>query len=153
MLRKRLRLRDFDYRDNGAYFVTACTRTRSAVLIDRVKVVVEEELKALAGRFPGVTLDLFVVMPDHVHAIILMSDSATDLPRIMQAFKSLSTLRLKQEGLCGPIWQRGYFDRVIRNDRELAALREYIQNNPLALEIKDLELSQGPSKLGLYTPR
>jgi len=83
MLRKHLRLRDFDYRDNGAYFVTAC--------------------------------------------------SATDLSRIMQAVKSLSTLRLKREGLCGRIWQRGYFDRIIRNDHELEVLRF------------------GPSKLGPYT--
>jgi REP element-mobilizing transposase RayT len=52
-----------------------------------------------------------------------------------------SALRLRREGLRGQIWQRGYFDRVIRNDRELDALREYIQNNPLALEIKYLELT------------
>ena len=62
----------------------------------------------------------------------------------MQAFKSLSTLRLKREGLCGRIWQRGYFDRVIRNERELDVLREYIQNNPLALEIRILDWATRP---------
>ena len=140
MFRKRLRLRDFDYRSNGAYFVTVCTVARSAVLIDHVKFVVKEELSALAVRFPGLSLDQYVVMPDHVHAIILISNCDANLPHIMQTFKSLSTLRLRREGLRGQIWQRGYFDRVIRNDRELDVLREYIQNNPLALEIKDLEL-------------
>jgi putative transposase len=140
MFRKRLRLRDFDYRSNGAYFVTACTEGRSALLIDHVKVVVEEELSALPVRFPGLSLDQYVVMPDHVHAIISISNRGADLPHIMQAFKSLSTIRFREDGLRGRIWQRGYFDRIIRNDGELDALREYIQNNPIAQEIKGLDL-------------
>jgi REP element-mobilizing transposase RayT len=137
MFRKRLRLRDFDYGSNGAYFVTVCTDGRSALFAGDAGVLVEHELTALTVRFAGVTLDEYMVMPDHLHAIILILNGAVDLPHIMQAFKSLSMLRLRERGLRGRIWQRGYFDRVIRNDRELDALRNYIRTNPLAKQIVD----------------
>jgi REP element-mobilizing transposase RayT len=91
---------------------------------------------ALSTRFPGAGLDEHVVMPDHVHFILQLNGATVPLPRIIQAFKSLTTIAsariLRISGL--RIWQRGYYDRVIRNDEELLALRQYIRNNPLAVE-------------------
>jgi putative transposase len=136
VVRKRRRLRDFDYSTDGGYFVTVCSHNRLALFTGDAKTDVENELSAIETRFPGATLDEFIVMPDHVHAILMFSSCGVTLPRIIQAFKSLCTARLRVRGVTGRIWQRGYYDRIIRNEIELAALREYIHNNPLAEEIK-----------------
>jgi putative transposase len=67
----------------------------------------------------------------------LFNESSVDLPRVIQAFKSITTLRLKRQGFKGErFWQRNYYEHVIRGPEELTRIREYIQNNPLALELK-----------------
>jgi REP element-mobilizing transposase RayT len=136
VIRKRLRLQDFDDSSNGGYFVTVCSHDRHPLFTGDAKTDVENELSAIETRFSGATLDEFIVMPDHVHAILMFSNCGVTLSRIIQAFKSLCAARLSARGVAGPIWQRGYYDRIVRNEIELAALREYIHNNPLAEEIK-----------------
>jgi putative transposase len=134
--RKRQRLRDFDYSSPGFYFVTICTAGRAVRLVGAVETLIRDEMLALSVRFPGAILDEHVVMTDHVHLILQLNGATVPLPRIIQAFKSLTTIAsarmLRMSGL--RIWQRGYYDRVIRSDEELLALRQYIRNNPLALE-------------------
>jgi putative transposase len=136
MTRKRLRLLEFDYSSNGAYFLTICSHDRRVLFFGDAKTDVENELTAIADRFPGATVDESIVMPDHVHAILFLSNCQFTVPRIIQAFKSLSTARLRARGVMGRIWQRGYYDRIVRNEIELGLLREYIHLNPLADEIK-----------------
>ena len=135
--RKRQRLRNFDYSSPGFYFVTICTAGRAVDLVGAVEALVREEMLALSVRFPGATLDEHVVMPDHVHLILQLDGAALPLPRIIQAFKSRTTISSgRVSGMPRRrIWQRGYYDRVIRDDEELRALREYIRNNPLSAEI------------------
>jgi REP element-mobilizing transposase RayT len=131
MRRKRLRLRDFDYATPGAYFVTVCTRDRNPLLVGRVADDVERQLLlGLRTRFPGLHTDEHVVMPNHVHAIFLLDGCTPSLARVVQAFKSLTTLAVSPERR--PLWQRGYHEHVIRNDDELSLVREYIRNNPIA---------------------
>jgi REP element-mobilizing transposase RayT len=158
--RKRQRLKDFDYSAPGFYFVTICTAGRKTQLVDACADSVGDEMAALAVRFPGVVLDEHVVMPDHVHFILQLNGATAPPPRILQAFKSLTT---RAQG--HRFWQRGYYDHVIRDEEELRALREYIRNNPLSAEIarrggKESEVDErpkaaraeqcGPSKLGPY---
>jgi REP element-mobilizing transposase RayT len=140
MTRKRLRLLEFDYSSNGGYFLTVCSHDRRELFVGDAKADIEHELTGIADRFPGATVDEYVVMPDHVHAILILSNCQSSVPRIIQAFKSLSTARLKARGVTGRIWQRGYYDRIVRNEIELGTLREDIHNNPLAEEIKRLEV-------------
>ena len=137
--RKRKRLRDFDYSSPGFYFVTICTAGRAVGLVGAVEALVRDEMLALGARFPGASLDEHVIMPDHVHMILQLDGATVPLPRIIQAFKSLTTI-----GQSHRIWQRGYYDRVIRDDEELRALREYIRNNPLSAEIaRDVDNGAG----------
>src|SRR5439155_10736861 len=136
MRRKRMRLKDFDYSSNGAYFVTICAQNRRTVFTNDEKHILETELLALRDRFSGLTIDTYVTMADQVHVIFMFDDCRSSLPKIIQAFKSLSTASVKKQSPMSRLWQRGYFDRIIRNDAELEALREYIRNNPLAAEIK-----------------
>lgn len=135
--RKNIRLKGFDYRSNGAYFVTICTDFQEDLIGKEEKLVLREELNQLPRRFEGVSLDYFVIMRNHLHLILVFNESSVDLPRVIQAFKSITTLRLKRQGFKGErFWQRNYYEHVIRDFRELGKIRGYIQNNPLALELK-----------------
>lgn len=135
--RKNIRLKDFDYRQNGAYFVTICTDFKKDLIREREKLILQEELNQLPSRFKGVTLDYLVIMRNHLHIIFLFNESSVDLPRVIQVFKSITTLRLKKQGFKGErFWQRNYYEHVIRDSKELEKIRKYIQNNPLTLELK-----------------
>ncbi len=146
--RKSPRLKGQDYTAPGMYFVTVCVEERRPLLGQVVSSVMVPsaagEMVAQAWRelpltHPTVTLDEWVIMPDHMHGILTLaaSDSGVSLSQVVSRFKSFST-RLYRHGVrdhawpeCGArLWQRSFHDRVIRNDEALAARRLYIQDNP-----------------------
>jgi REP element-mobilizing transposase RayT len=172
--RRSIRLREYDYRGAGAYFVTICTFKRECLfgeVIDgemRLNDAGEAAVECWQGipdHFPQVQLDEFVVMPNHLHGIIVLDDfvgarhaspgsctsvisrtthasplqgiSSGPKPRsigaIVGAFKSAVTKRintLRDNPGC-PVWQRNYYEHVIRNETDLANIRQYIVNNSL----------------------
>ena len=139
--RKRLRLRGFDYGTPGVYFVTVCTRGRrcvlgrvhgAAVLLSATGRIVARALAGIDVFHPGVGLDVSVVMPNHVHAIVLLDRAlgAPSLPVVVGAFKARASRRAGE-----PLWQRGFHDRIVRDEQELDALREYVLWNPLRWEL------------------
>lgn len=139
--RKSLRLKNYDYSANGAYFITICTNFKRELIGRNEYSVIEKELKVLKNRFEGVTLDYYAIMDNHIHLILLFNETTTNLPRIMQAFKSITTLQLRKNGYQGKrFWQRNYYEHVIRNEKALYKIREYIQNNPQVekLNYKDI---------------
>jgi len=102
----------------------------------------------LAVQYPYVQLDEWVVMPDHVHGILVICDPDGGAPppsttrrkplgQLIGAFKTVSAKQINQirhtPGI--PFWQRNFYDRIIRNDRELHAVRRYIANNPRRWEV------------------
>ncbi len=136
--RRSIRLRDFDYSLSGAYFLTICTYERECVLVtDALQHAVLSEWCALSKRFPMVRPDEFVVMPNHIHGVVVISDDQSwarvTLGQVVSAFKSLSAIRCNR--LIGradrPFWQRNYFERIIRDEVELSRVRQYIRDNPL----------------------
>lgn len=164
--RRSLRLKGHDYAEAGAYFVTVCTQGRTwmfgevvgdSVVLNDAGRSVQDVWNGLPSRFPTIALDAFVVMPNHVHGIVVIRDSdegaASSAPTphdgvpgpvgaglalpdrlgdIVRAFKSLSAITvnrlLSRSGQ--PLWQRNYYERVIRSDAELDRVRAYIANNP-----------------------
>jgi putative transposase len=140
-----------DYTQAAGYFITTVTSKRSAILgtishgvftASNCGKMVQEIWTHLPEYFPGLTLDAFQLMPDHVHCIMIISHlPASDgndvkrygLPRVMQSFKSMSARRINllRDTLGRPVWQEGYIDRIIRNEGELEKYRNYIINNPL----------------------
>lgn len=146
---RRLRLPGYDYGWPGAYLVSACTAGRSP-LFGRIvrgviqlspagEVVSEEWWRAAVVR-PNVVLDAFVVMPNHIHGIVWLrarddergvAPPAT-IPTLMQQFKSISSKRINALwGTSGaPVWQRGYHDRIIPDERALETIRRYVIENP-----------------------
>jgi REP element-mobilizing transposase RayT len=152
--RRSLRLRGYDYAQAGAYFVTICTQDRLCLLGDIIEGemqlndagrMVRSVWEGLPDRFPGMELDAFVVMPNHVHGIAVFvaavlalpgdngaASSAPTLGDVVRAFKSLSAIHVNRLFMrSGSLWQRNYYDHVIRNERELDKIREYIATNPL----------------------
>lgn len=169
--RRSIRLRGWDYRNAGAYFVTIVTHGRECLFDDPIlRGIAETMWKRIPTHFPHVTLDEWVVMPNHVHGILVFANVArkgeafqenhpsmethaiagrsaegnalkeclapTLLPGSLGAvvgnFKSVTARRINyiRRTPGTPVWQRNFYERVIRNDRELNAIREYIIANP-----------------------
>jgi REP element-mobilizing transposase RayT len=157
----------YDYSEAGVYFVTAVTADRHALFGEvrdgvmrpsRRGFIVEECWKDLVNHYEHLELDEFVVMPNHIHGVICLRDAGRaglkpaptsdvrrhGLSEIVRAFKTFSARRInKLRGTQGtPVWQRNYYERVVRNERELNAIREYIRANPLSWHL-DRENAEG----------
>jgi REP element-mobilizing transposase RayT len=143
--RRSLRAPAYDYTAPGAYFTTIVAQDRACFfgtinddafhptpagdLVSRV-------WHELPGRFPSLELDHFVVMPNHVHGLLWLTETSAmqrmSLGAIAGAFKSLVTREVNAMlGRTGPLWQRNYYERVMRSEAELDAIRKYIDENPL----------------------
>jgi putative transposase len=165
--RKHTRLKDYDYSLAGGYFITICTKNREylfgkiendSVSVSHYGEIVRTCWKELADHYPNLQLDQFVVMPNHVHGIILLLDELTvaatscrpndsavgagfkpaptrryPLSEILRAFKTFSARRINEyrrtPGLS--LWQRNYYEHIIRNQESLNKIREYILTNPV----------------------
>src|SRR2546421_775169 len=135
------RLASYDYRSSGAYFITIYTEKRQRVLgIPIMHTAVRDKWQQLPLRFPTVRLDVFVVMPDHVHGILWLDGTLKDAPtlgKVVGAFKAWDTIvwreyhREANLPCLSHLWQRDYYEHVIRNDEDVLLTREYILNNPL----------------------
>jgi len=187
--RRSIRLRDFDYSQAGAYFVTLCVHDRVCLLGE----IVDEAMRlndagrmvhavwnAIPFHYPGVDIDAFIAMPNHIHAIIVLVGAGPracpvtggqprgvaptgseigqprgvaptgseigqprgvaptlSLPDVVHRFKTMTTKRYV-DGVerCawprfnGKLWQRNYYEHIIRNDADLNRIRAYIENNP-----------------------
>lgn len=128
-----LRLKGFDYSSEGSYFITIATKDGKRYFAEeKLRQIVEKQIKALENRF-YLKIDAFVVMPDHVHLIIsFYEDTGVSLSRVVQALKSLvakdarENLRLEDN-----IWQRGFYDHIIRNGKDYLEKMRYVINNLL----------------------
>lgn len=169
--RKRMRLPSYDYSMPGAYFVTACTKDRECLFeTPEAKLAVESAWHSLLDIFADLELSEFIVMPNHIHAIVWIQGEGSyrihpgtwkheDLRRVGQppngdtsrlpnptdvikfetlsniigAFKTNAATRInKLRGVIGvPVWQKSFYDRVVRNDHELEYIQKYIQHNPV----------------------
>ena len=156
--RRSIRLAAFDYRSVSAYFVTICTEGRrqrfghidgGCVHLSGLGALVEHCWLQMPLHFAHVTLDQHVVMPDHVHGVIVIEDRprprgmntnassggfasapAGSLPVVVRLFKATVTRLTRQHGASGALWQRNYYEHVIRDERDLDRVRRYIAENP-----------------------
>jgi REP element-mobilizing transposase RayT len=144
--RQSMRLPAYDYSSDGAYFLTICLQERKPLLEEvELHTILVENWNALPLRFPGVRLDDYVIMPDHIHFILWIASHEGNVPTLGQVvgtYKSLTGrasleyLRKQHHILANQFWQRGYYEHVIRSEFELQQKRAYIRNNPLKEELK-----------------
>lgn len=176
--RRLLRLKDYDYSQAGAYYVTVVTQARVCLFggiingemqLNEAGLLVQRAWNDLPNHYANASLGAFVIMPNHVHGVIILSDvegrvalagraglrpahtpasihaSASitvraearsskihALPEIIRAFKSFSARRINENhnNIGRSIWQRNYYEHVIRNEDELNGICEYIAANP-----------------------
>jgi putative transposase len=126
---KNIRLKHYDYSQDGYYFVTICTNYQCPYLSE----LRQEICRAIEklNQIDGIRVDYFVVMPTHVHLIIILNNSKISLGEIIRRLKASSS---KETGM--KLWQPNYYEHVIRNEHALFKIREYIQNNPLKEKIE-----------------
>lgn len=165
--RRTIRLRGYDYSQPGVYFITVCARERESLfgqvvgnLMERNESgeIVSSYWGELANRYTEATLDAFVVMPNHMHGIVLVGairelplrgapargssllTSSSDrlqrrnmlVPKMVGWFKMNAAKQINHlRGAAGtPVWQRNYWEHVIRDEESLNRIREYIATNP-----------------------
>jgi type I restriction enzyme S subunit len=158
--RRSIRLKDYDYSQAGAYFITICTQDRQCLLgevvngemqLNEMGKIVADEWKRSVEIRQEIALDEFVVMPNHIHGIVEIKQSnvgatgRSPLPRgparkslgaFVAGFKSAVAKRINEtRGTPGAsVWQRNYYEHVVRNEDDLGRIREYIVSNPLKWE-------------------
>jgi putative transposase len=159
--RRSVRLKEYDYSQAGAYFITICAYNRECILgdvVDRgvslsaVGKIAKLFFEEIPNHFEGVALDKFVVMPNHLHGIITIQNVGVQnfeplqkqnafqhimpksLGSIIRTYKSAVTHWCRNNGYEHFKWQRNYYERIIRDEDELRAIREYIAENPLKWE-------------------
>ena len=160
-VRKNLRLREFDYNTPGAYFITFCTHNRSNILsrivgaiqespvshLSTCGMIVDSVIRSVPERFL-VTLDRYVIMPNHVHLIVMISeeDARRAIPesplqdrsiisKVVGYIKMNASKAIRQQYGDVTVWQRGYHDHVIRNQADYEMIAKYIHENPLRWEL------------------
>ncbi len=148
------RLRRWDYRNPGFYFVTINTRNRDAyfsgnidveIILNDTGLIARECWMRIPAHFPHVEIDEFIVMPDHVHGIVIITEricreknddsdihkpAAGSLSAIIRSYKSAVTKQCHETGHAQFAWQARFYDRVIRDEEELHYTRKYIRDNP-----------------------
>jgi putative transposase len=162
--RRSIRLKGYGYSQPGYYFVTICTRNRECILgnvvdgrmqLSKMGQLVQIVWKDLLKRFEDLELDKFTVMPNHILGIITIVGAGLALPNqgaassaptkdvsirlvdVVRAFKSISAIKVNRflSRLGVPLWQRNYYEHIIRNEESLNRVREYIETNPLRWEL------------------
>src|SRR3990167_3544378 len=129
--RKAIRIKNYDYKTNGYYFVTMCTAMRKP-LLEKYKIEVEILLKDITKRFSGLTVDFYNIASDHLHVIFVLNNAKVRLGNIVRTFKALVT---KSTG-CKPFWEWNYYEHIVRDEKALYNIRKYIQENPLKEKIE-----------------
>ena len=165
------RLGAYDYAQDGAYSVTISTKrqarlfgtvTDGQMTLNAAGRAVEEVWHGLPSHYPHVELDVFVVMPDHVHGIVVFSGGEEEagykpagtkdrgpankeglrrrhgLSEVIRGFKTYSGRRVNEvRGTPGrAVWRRGYYEHVVRNEEDMNRIRQYFQENPLRWSLK-----------------
>lgn len=142
--RKSIRLPGFDYSQVGAYFVTVCSERRQCLFgeisdfrmeANAVGLLVTACWARLSDDYPFVTPDTWILMPNHLHGILWLGNDnlfKKPLSQIVAAFKATSTSSLRKVlGKNIKLWQRGFYEHIIRNDDDLLRIRNYIDGNPI----------------------
>jgi putative transposase len=140
-----LRLQGYDYAQAGYYFVTVCTHERQClfgevaecgITLNEAGLVIQSIWNDLPCRFPGIGLDEYIIMPNHIHGIIILNgESVEDKPtpalgEVIRAFKAVAAHTIRVSHVPTFAWQSKYYDHIIRNDKDLDRIRQYIATNP-----------------------
>lgn len=133
--RKNIRLKNYDYSQNGMYFITICTISRLELLgtiKDTNTIELTEEgriaqiyIEEIDSIFDNVIVDDYVIMPNHIHMIITIAGEVnSNIPKIIQQYKGYVSKIIGYS-----LWQKSFYEHIVRNEKEYYKIKAYIQNN------------------------
>ena len=138
-VRKHVRLKHYDYNQNGGYFITICTKGRIPFFwegdrLSAAGIIARTCAEEISDHFPEIVVDLYCIMPDHVHFLFMAvgtpymasAHSNPTISKVVQQYKAAVSRRIGR-----PVWQRSFYDHIIRNQTDLEETRRYIAQNPL----------------------
>ncbi len=149
--RKPTRLKDFDYSSNGIYFITICTNDMKCLLSDvgdgapdvpQIRLseygkIIENEILKMNGIYDNLNVDYYVIMPNHIHLLLIVSNTHTNgtsrapSPTNSVVARYVSTLKRMTNKKCDvDLWQRSFYDHIIRNEEDFLNHIQYIEENP-----------------------
>ncbi len=157
-IRKPTRLKEFDYSSSGAYFITICTENRKNILSTIVGegfplpkltfhgCVVEKWIKKLSDKYQNISVDCYCIMPNHIHLLLTAindggrGDPSPTIDAVVGWLKYQITKEINQiKGTSGAkIFQRSFYDHIIRNRNDYEEICKYIYENPIRWEIDKL---------------
>ncbi len=145
--RKQNRLTEYDYSTPNAYFITVCTHNRKnlfwkdvGAIIDRPEhttltnlgTIARQSVEDIPIHYPAVSVDHYVIMPNHIHLLLQINTDADGrsmiAPTISTVVRLMKGTVSKQAGF--PVWQKGFYDHVIRNEKDYQDIWNYIEGNP-----------------------
>ena len=142
-IRRQNRLKEYDYSTPNAYFITVCTDKRKNLFwantanlgflqLSPYGVAVEDAIKGIAKHYPAVSVDNYVIMPNHIHLLLQIhadSDGRSMIaPTISTVVRQMKGVASKEAGFS--LWQKGFYDHVIRNETDYLEIWKYIEGNP-----------------------
>ncbi len=154
--RKQIRLQKYDYSQNGAYFVTICTKDKHEILskidvgdgvldvpiikLSDYGIIAKKQIEEMKSIYTYLDIDKYTIMPNHIHLIITIDGvngtSRTPSPTNAIIPKFVSTLkRMSNKKIGFSVWQRSYHDHIIRNEHEYQKIWQYIDTNPIKWEL------------------
>ncbi len=158
--RRSIRLKGHNYAQQGAYHVTICTQNRECILgdikngemiLNHYGLIARKCWNELVNHYIYIEMGMHIIMPNHIHGIINISgapnvgagfkpaldgrpkDNTHCLSEIIRALKTFSARQInRSRGTSGiPVWQRNYYEHIVRNETELSRINKYIMNNPI----------------------
>lgn len=142
--RKQIRLEGYDYSQNNAYFITICSRKKQNLFwitenpnltfeiemlpLSNIGLIIQEAIGKIPVVYPNIEIDIFTVMPNHLHMILCITENSGCAPTVSTIINQLKGAVTRQVGY--PIWQKSFYDRIIRSDKEYQHIRDYIYFNP-----------------------
>lgn len=153
--RKSIRLKGYDYATPGFYFITICTHRRAhlfgeivdgAMRLSVLGQMVAACYQALPEKYAAVRVWDSVVMPNHFHClleIVDVSPEVSKLPKVGQVVGYFKYMTTRRANLPHPLWQRNYYEHIVRQEREMDNIVAYIQTNPLRWADDCMNLPEG----------
>lgn len=160
--RKNIRLKNHDYSQNGFYFITICTKDKKCIFgqivgaihespqnvhmeLNENGIIVKSMIEVLPNRFPDIYIDNYIIMPNHIHMIAVISREGAIrespvpkrslLSQVIGYFKMNTSKQIHSINEDIDVWQRNYHDHIIRNEPKYQKIYEYIETNPLKWEM------------------
>lgn len=137
--RKTIRLQNFDYSGNHYYFITICTYEKKCIFgqlnqLSKYGKITERCIEKITEVFSTVHVDAYIVMPNHVHMILFMektseADDLPNIPTVIGQFKMAVTKKIRKIDPNCIVWQRSFYDHVIRTEKSYGKIWEYVKNN------------------------